>query len=306
MKLFCLVLVLVSLSVVHGGCSFALGCGCAWTQNGRNCRGAGDGTPCYQECCCPYKGGGGSSNNNNNNNNNNNQWIPPAPANRPVVPAPSNNNGGGGSSSTGSGPWRTGRTTRYWDSCKASCSWPGKVPSDLLARGPVKSCDARGNRIGSNEQSGCQRGPSYACLDAQPWVENGVLHAFAASNQRCCMCYEMILQSGPSSGKRMLVQVTNSGEDLVNDQFDLQFPGGGVGLFDGATSQFPGTPASAWGARYGGVSTIGACAGLPAPLVAGCKLRFTNLGDNPAVKFRRIACPAALVAKSGCQRTDDP
>lgn len=219
-------------------------------------------------------------------------------------PTPPPSNAGGGNS--GAGPWRFGRTTRYWDSCKASCSWPGKVPSHLLARGPVKSCDARGNRIGSNERSGCENGPSFACLDAQPWVENGVLHAFAASNQRCCMCYEMIPQSGPWSGKKMLVQVTNSGEDLENEQFDLQFPGGGFGIFDGPSVQFPGTPSSAWGARYGGVSTLAKCAGLPSPLIPGCKLRFTHLGDNPRVKYRRITCPTSLVSKSGCQRTDDP
>ncbi|OLN81147.1 putative endoglucanase type K [Colletotrichum chlorophyti] len=57
-------------------------------------------------------------------------------------------------------------------------------------------------------------------------------------------------------------------------------PGGGLGIFDGCTSQFgfqfP-------GARYGGVSSRSECSALPAKLQAGCQWRFDwfKNADNP-------------------------
>lgn len=42
-----------------------------------------------------------------------------------------------------------GHTTRYWDCCKASCSWPGKA--DVTS--PVKTCAADGIKlVDANEQ----------------------------------------------------------------------------------------------------------------------------------------------------------
>ena len=38
--------------------------------------------------------------------------------------------------------------------------------------------------------------------------------------------------SGPVSGKKMVVQVTNTGGDLGDNHFDLQMPGGGVGYHE--------------------------------------------------------------------------
>jgi hypothetical protein len=104
----------------------------------------------------------------------------------------------------------------------------------------------------------------------------------------------------------MIVQVTNTGGDLGDNHFDLQIPGGGFGIFDGCTKQFPGTPPANWGMRYGGVSSGTACDGLPAPLVAGCKVRFDwGLGmDNPNINFRRVTCPSALTSRTGCQRVN--
>jgi hypothetical protein len=102
----------------------------------------------------------------------------------------------------------------------------------------------------------------------------------------------------------MIVQVTNTGGELDGNQFDLAFPGGGFGIFDGCTRQYPNTPASNWGARYGGVSSSTQCDGLPSALRSGCKLRFGwGKGmDNPAAQFRLVACPSAITQRSGFQR----
>jgi CobQ-like glutamine amidotransferase family enzyme len=39
--------------------------------------------------------------------------------------------------------------------------------------------------------------------------------------------------SGPVNGKKMVVQVVNTGNDLDNNQFDLAIPGGGQGGLQG-------------------------------------------------------------------------
>ncbi|GKT97762.1 endoglucanase type K [Colletotrichum tofieldiae] len=81
-------------------------------------------------------------------------------------------------------------------------------------------------------------------------------------------------------------------------------PGGGLGIFDGCTSefgfQFPGT-------RYGGVSSRSECSALPAKLQGGCQWRFDWFmnADNPNLSFTQVQCPADLVARSGCRRSDD-
>ncbi|OHW99409.1 cellulase-like protein [Colletotrichum incanum] len=81
-------------------------------------------------------------------------------------------------------------------------------------------------------------------------------------------------------------------------------PGGGLGIFDGCTSefgfQFPGT-------RYGGVSSRSECSALPSKLQGGCYWRFDWFmnADNPNLSFTQVQCPAELVARSGCRRSDD-
>jgi Glycosyl hydrolase family 45 len=100
----------------------------------------------------------------------------------------------------------------------------------------------------------------------------------------------------------MIVQVTNTGGDLGNNHFDLQIPGGGVGLFNGCSKQFPGT--FNWGQQYGGVSTRADCNNIPAVLRAGCRWRFDWFmnADNPSISFRQVACPTALTNKTQCIR----
>ena len=73
------------------------------------------------------------------------------------------------------------------------------------------------------------------------------------------------MTSGPASGKKFAVQVTNTGGDLGENHFDIQIPGGGVGIFNGCSVQY-GAPNDGWGQRYGGVSNVGECGQLPGDL----------------------------------------
>lgn len=165
-----------------------------------------------------------------------------------------------------------------------------------------------------NAASGCNGGSSYACTSNQPVILNSSLaYGFAAANiggkteqSWCCGCYELIFISGQVTGKKMIVQVINTGGDLGHNHFDLQIPGGGVGIFNGCTSQF-GAPSNGWGARYGGVGSKSECDQLPTKLQPGCKWRFDWFmgADNPNVQFRRIKCPEAMQRITNCQRTDE-
>jgi len=126
------------------------------------------------------------------------------------------------------------------------------------------------------------------------------MYGFVASNVDCCTCYELQFTSGAVAGKSMFVQVTNKGGDLGSNHFDIQIPGGGVGIFaSGCPNQF-----GYWngGAQYGGISNINGCAALPAALQPGCYWRFNDFknADNPHVKFQRITCPAELSSITGC------
>jgi len=124
----------------------------------------------------------------------------------------------------------SGSTTRYWDCCKASCGWTGKTS---LASGasPVKSCDKSDNPLSDfNAKSGCQSGGSaFMCTNQSPWAVSDTLsYGFAATtiaggseSSWCCACYELTFTSGPVSGKKLVVQATNTGGDLGANQFDL-------------------------------------------------------------------------------------
>ncbi|CAO3662095.1 unnamed protein product [Umbelopsis ramanniana] len=204
----------------------------------------------------------------------------------------------------------TGTTTRYWDCCKPSCAWTGK--GSVTA--PVNSCAANGVSVLSDTTaSACNGGSAYMCNNQQPWAINDNLsYGFAASNlvgltetQWCCTCYALTFTSGPVAGKTLVVQITNTGGDLNGNQFDLEIPGGGVGIYNGCTSQWN-APSSGWGAQYGGVSSASDCSSLPSQLQAGCQWRFNwfQNADNPSVSFQQVQCPVALTSITGCARTD--
>lgn len=208
-----------------------------------------------------------------------------------------------------SGNLGSGKTTRYWDCCKPSCSWGGKAQ----VSSPVKTCQNNGitKDAGANTKSVCDGGSSYMCNGQQPWYDptTNLNYGFAATHiaggsesSWCCACYDI----RAAGGKRMIVQVTNTGGDLGSNHFDIQIPGGGFGIFDGCSKQW-GAKESTWGARYGGVMAAGKkCDGMPGPLKTACNWQFTHWGDNPAIQsFYRVQCPAAILAKSNCKRNDE-
>ncbi|KAL6921517.1 hypothetical protein ACHAPO_004788 [Fusarium lateritium] len=204
----------------------------------------------------------------------------------------------------------SGHSTRYWDCCKPSCSWSGKAKVSA----PALTCDNRDNPITNlNAVNGCEGGGSaYACTNYSPWAINDDLaYGFAATKLAggteaswCCACYALTFTTGPVKGKKMIVQSTNTGGDLGDNHFDLMMPGGGVGIFDGCTSQFG---KALGGAQYGGISSRSECDSFPELLKDGCHWRFDwfKNADNPDFTFEQVQCPKELLAVSGCKRDDD-
>jgi len=201
----------------------------------------------------------------------------------------------------------SGKTTRYWDCCKPSCSWDGKT----AVSSPVKTCAANGvDVLATSVQSGCNGGSAYTCNNNQPFVKNNIGYGFVAGSvqgqaesRSCCACYELTFTSSTVVGQKMIVQVTNTGSDLSTSHFDIQIPGGGVGIFNGCSSQW-GAPSDGWGARYGGVASAADCSQLPTQLQAGCQFRFGwfKNADNPTMTYQEVTCPTELTSISGCVR----
>ena len=89
----------------------------------------------------------------------------------------------------------TGKTTRYWDCCKGSCSWPGKA----AVSAPITTCDKNDNPLtDANTPSACDGGSAYMCSDQSPWaISDDLAYGFAATNiaggsevSWCCSCYK--------------------------------------------------------------------------------------------------------------------
>lgn len=120
----------------------------------------------------------------------------------------------------------SGTTTRYWDCCKPACSWNNNLPISS----PVKMCDKNQQPIlDAGAASGCTGGPAFMCASQIPWAVNDQLaYGFAAVNvggqtdrDWCCSCYELTFTSGAASGKKMIVQASNTGSDVATNAFDL-------------------------------------------------------------------------------------
>lgn len=158
-----------------------------------------------------------------------------------------------------------------------------------------------------------------------PWaVSETLAYGYAATpagGADCGKCYQLEFtgagqhnESDPGSvslaGKTMIVQATNIGGDVGSGQFDLLLPGGGVGAFDGCSTQW-GT--SDLGAQYGGFLTEcnddvnclrSKCESVfdgKSELLAGCLFHAEWMGgaNNPKVRYAEVECPAALKQISG-------
>ncbi|NRB80406.1 MAG: hypothetical protein HRU38_17355 [Saccharospirillaceae bacterium] len=236
-----------------------------------------------------------------------------------------------------------GYATRYWDGCKAHCSWSENSPGN-----PVKSCNLTNqvNPIGGAEiQSGCDGGDAYTCWDMSPIrVSDTLSYGYAAvpsTDDICGVCYELTFTGQgkyndnepgsmvlKSKQKKMIVMATNIGHDVAGGQFDILIPGGGVGAFNACSTQWQ-VSDEALGAQYGGFLT--ACQAdlgyndttrLKSCVQNSCDTIFSKPGmedlkrgcdwyvdwfemaDNPKLEYKIVACPAALI--SGAYDVDSP
>ncbi len=183
------------------------------------------------------------------------------------------------------------------------------------------TCDNNNNSIASNSNSACSGGNGFTCWDMVPWeVSCTVSYAYAAMstsnfNSYHGKCFQLDFYNSGLNGKSLIVQVTNDGGDVANNQFDILIPGGGVGQFNACSNQW-GVSNSSLGAQYGGfltqcggAATDASCVtsmcqaafGSKSELMAGCSW-FTGwfaTANNPPVNYAEVACPSALTSKSG-------
>ena len=198
-------------------------------------------------------------------------------------------------------------TSRYYDCCKASCGWEGKGP--LV--NPVRSVDKSSLNVSPvPAKSGCEPGgvSYYDPRQVGFAVTDRLAYGFVAARVQslmdepvCCKCFQLTFTSTAIAGKKMIVQVTNSG-GLGEDHFDIAMPGGGMGDFvDGCKSQFQSFDG---GARWGGVDSADACDKLPPLLQKGCRFRFDWMQgvSNPDADYVEVKCPRRLTEMSGCER----
>lgn len=231
-----------------------------------------------------------------------------------------------------------GFATRFWDCCKPHCAWDSNVPKGMSA---LKSCKVDGKSINPDpyDQSGCTDGSAYQCFNYTPWAVNSTLaYGFGATSDGdvCGKCYELQFTgegyhganpgAAALSGKKMIIQAINIGHDVGSGQVDVMIPGGGVGAFNGCSTQW-GIPNDQLGAQYGGLLT--ACQkvhghhdhkALKDCLRSKNKKLFYARGltemakgldwfinwyeaaDNPVIVYKEVSCPRELVKISGMQR----
>jgi hypothetical protein len=209
---------------------------------------------------------------------------------------------------TGVGAQTSGTTTTTWDCCEPACGYTSNLSAG--ARGPVKSCNKSNGPAASGAQNVCfasgTNNLAYSCSSYQPIiVSNTLSYGFAGhgntATATCCKCYQFTWTGGAGNGKTMIVQAINAG-GITDVDFDIYTPGGGVGDYNGCSSQY-GAPQGGWGRQYGGVTSDSQCSQLPSNLQAGCHWRWQWAGgdvNNWPVTFKQVNCPSQLTSISGC------
>lgn len=124
---------------------------------------------------------------------------------------------------------------------------------------------------------------------------------------QCCHC--LILNfKGELEGKSLVALITNTGDPLSENHFDIEIPGGGVGVYPyGCYKQWGADVEHGWGEQYGGVSTKEDCSQLPTALQTGCEWRWDFMEGvaNPNVTFYQVECPLELKNIAKCTRNDE-
>ena len=109
---------------------------------------------------------------------------------------------------------RSAFTTRGWNCCKSSCSWPGVANVTK----PVTACNGRNLRLKDyGRSSSCEIGGAYACADQHPWqIDDTTSYGFAAAEfvgeditAWCCACYKLTFISGLLQSRTMVVQAVS-------------------------------------------------------------------------------------------------
>lgn len=225
-----------------------------------------------------------------------------------------------------------GFTTRYWDCCKPSCSWPDHSGHGKEAR--TCTLDQKTIKDDVYAKSACDGGPAMACLDQIPIkVSDNLAYAFAASpggSNVCGKCFELTftgegnwettLNHQKLKGKKLIVMSSNIGYDVAGGQFDVMIPGGGVGLFNGCAQLFGNAN---MGAQYGGLLSdceieIGydlsdeelyskrkTCLAEKCNVFTNSQARqgclflvdFMEAAGNPKVDYVETSCPSELSSK---------
>lgn len=207
---------------------------------------------------------------------------------------------------------------------------------------PLQACGTNDELLSDlNAPSACGGGNAHMCQGLSPWsVSNTLSYGYAAtsSGDVCGRCFEIRFTgtsynggddpgSAALAGKTMIVQATNIGNDVGGGQFDLLVPGGGVGAFNACSDQW-GVSNSELGVQYGGFlaacknelgynasmsqykscvanrcDSVFASRGL-SDLYQGCMwfVDWFQAADNPALKYKEVACPAELTTRSGVDR----
>jgi hypothetical protein len=216
-----------------------------------------------------------------------------------------------------------GWASRYWDCCKPSCGWRANAGG----RNPAVSCNQSNMSLGpTDEANACfNNGNAFMCWNQAPWaLDDTLAYGYVAFNGvPCGRCYQIEFTgssynggtnagTGPLANKTMIVQVTNIG-DIGNNHFDLMIPGGGVGAAGPNACRRQFGQNADLGAQSGGFRT--ACNGdkncvmqrcmsvygNSPDMLAGCRwfVDWFNAADNPNLRYKQIACPSALVQRSG-------
>ncbi|OBT56244.1 hypothetical protein VE04_02413 [Pseudogymnoascus sp. 24MN13] len=203
-------------------------------------------------------------------------------------------------------------TDRYWDCCKPSCGWKGKASFNS----PVFSCDSNNTHLTDFDAgTGCNGGNAFLCADQSPWAVNDTFsYGFAGASfpgyvedAWCGACYQLDFTSGEVKGKRMVIQVHNTGYDVhTANRFALATPGGNTSYAAACALQY-GVSNTVFGEANVGLSTAARCDKLPKALQAPCHWRFNWFLDaqRPTANFTRVECPAVLTNRTGTIRDDD-
>jgi hypothetical protein len=121
----------------------------------------------------------------------------------------------------------TAKTQQSWECCKPSCGWRGKADVNQ----PAQSCGLNSMPLTDFDVgTACNGGDAYMCANQSPWAVNdtfsyGFAGAYIAGyleDNWCCGCYELTFTDELLQGKRMIVQVQNTGYDkAVGTKFIL-------------------------------------------------------------------------------------